>query len=193
MAIFDRFEASDIKRLARSFAAAGWVFADCNLPASVLAALIERAADAPFRLALDPVSVTKAARLPPRLAGLDLLILNLDEAVALTGSDDPEEAVDRLLGRGVSAVVLTGGSGPVRIASEEGRALVPVPAATVIDVTGAGDALIGATLAGLATGGALVESVRSAVRIAALAVASAETVRADLKPDLLQPNARSVA
>lgn len=193
MAIFERFDLPDLERLAPALTSARWVFADCNLPAPILAALITLAADAPFRLALDPVSVAKAARLPPRLDGVDLMILNRDEAAALTQTDEPQEAIDRLRDRGAGSVVLTDGSGPVRIASPEGRALVPVEAATVLDVTGAGDALIGATLAGLAGGFDLVEAVRAAVRVAALAVASAETVRTDLTPDLIHPEARSVA
>jgi pseudouridine kinase len=193
MAIFERFDLPDLERLALALTSARWVFADCNLPAPILAALITLAADAPFRLALDPVSVAKAARLPPRLDGVDLMILNRDEAAALTQTDEPQEAIDRLRDRGAGSVVLTDGSGPVRIASPEGRALVPVEAATVLDVTGAGDALIGATLAGLAGGFDLVEAVRAAVRVAALAVASAETVRTDLTPDLIHPEARSVA
>ncbi len=193
MAIFDLFDLSDLDRTAPLRAEAGWVFADCNLPAPVLAALIDDAAAAPFRLALDPVSVAKAARLPARLAGVDLIILNRDEATALTGAEDPDAAIDRLQGRGARSVVLTEGSGPVRVASPEGRALVPAQAAAVLDVTGAGDALIGAVLAGLAAGSGLIDAVRAAVRVAALAVASAETVRADLTPDLIANAARSVA
>ena len=193
MAIFDRFDLSDLDRLAPSIPEAGWVFADCNLPAPILAALIARSADAPFRLALDPVSVAKAARLPARLAGVELIILNRDEAAALTDAEDPDAAIDRLRGRGARSVVLTEGSGPVRVASAEGRARVPAQSAAVRDVTGAGDALIGAVLAGLAAGGGLVDAVRAAVRVAALAVESAETVRADLTPDLIAPAARSVA
>ena len=59
-----------------------WTFADCNLPAAVLAALLEdrRAGGPP--LAVDAASTAKAQRLPPDLHGLDLLFLNADEAAA---------------------------------------------------------------------------------------------------------------
>ena len=193
MAIFDAFAIADLDRLAPLLSAACWIFADCNLPASVLAELIARAETAAYRLAIDPVSVAKAARLPASLVGIDLLILNRDEALELTGHCEPEAGIDVLRARGVQAVVLTSGSDPVIVASAAGRAHLPVTGAQAVDVTGAGDALIGATLAGLGGGRTLEDAVRAAIRIAALTVASPETVRADLTPQHLESNARSVA
>lgn len=193
MAIFDAFAIADLDRLAPLLMQADWAFADCNLPASVLAHLIARAEREAFRLVVDPVSVAKAARLPADLSGVQLLVLNRDEARALTGIGEPEAAIGRLRERGVRAVVLTGGSLPVIVASDAGWAHVPVAEANVSDVTGAGDALIGATLASLLAGRSLENAVRAATRIAALTVASPETVRADLSPHLLEATARSVA
>ncbi len=149
MAILDCFEVADIDRLAPLLPQLRWLFADCNLPAPVLARLIAHAEGAAWRLAIDPVSVAKAERLPASLAGIGLLVLNRDEAAALTGSTDAAAAVERLLARGAAAVVLTAGTEPLLIADAVGTAVLPVAEAAVADVTGAGDALIGATLAGL--------------------------------------------
>ncbi len=193
MAIFDRLEEADCDRLAPRLAEARWVFADCNLPSNVLARLISDAAGASWRLALDPVSVAKAARFPSRLDGVSLLILNRDEGEAITGATEPDGILARLLERGAQSIVLTAGTAPVLVAKSEGVTPVPVVEAKVTDVTGAGDALIGAILAGLCAGRPLVDAVSAAVQISALTVASAETVRGDLSPDLLDLNARSVA
>ena len=45
------------------------MFADCNLPADVLAGLVDRARTASCRLAVNTVSAPKAARLPVDLNG----------------------------------------------------------------------------------------------------------------------------
>ena len=193
MGVFDDFDAAWIGRLAPRLAAARWVFADCNLPAPALAALAPSAGGGPFRLAVDPVSVAKAARLPEDLAGVGLLVLNRDEAAAMVGAGDAAETIRRLRARGVAAVVLTDGAGAVHLDDGAGLAALPVPAAEACDVTGAGDALIGALLAGLVSGQGLREAIGPALRIAALTVASPATVRADLSPALLQQARRSAA
>jgi pseudouridine kinase len=193
MGVFDALDAAWIGRLAPRLAVARWVFADCNLPAPALAALLSLAHGASFRLAVDPVSVAKAARLPEDLTGVGLLVLNRDEAEALAGPGDAAETIRRLRARGAASVVLTAGAGAIHLDDGAGPAALPVPAAEVSDVTGAGDALIGALLAGLVAGQGLSAAIAPALGIAALTVASPATVRPDLSPALLQPGRRSAA
>ncbi len=52
-------------------------------------------------------------------------------------------------------------------------------------MTGAGDALVAATLAALAAGRVLDDAVADGVAAAALTLASAASVRADLSPQLI--------
>jgi pseudouridine kinase len=138
-------------------------------------------------LAVDPVSVAKAARLPADLSGIDLLVLNRREAAAVLGGDfDPAITSRTLLARGAAAVVLTDGAAGMLVSSAGEQTHVPTERAEVKDVTGAGDALIAAVIAGLANGKPLTEAVRAGARIAALTVASGLTVRDDLTPQLLQ-------
>jgi pseudouridine kinase len=153
MAIFEDIASAELAALERRCAGAAWIFADCNLPAEVFAALVHaRSGAKPSggpRLAVDVVSMPKASRLPQRLAGIDLLFLNLDEAASLLGREavTPEDAVAALRGRGAAAVVVTLGADGVALGGADASfSIVEAVPAKVTDVTGAGDALIAAML-----------------------------------------------
>lgn len=198
MAILDTISPGDIERAATALDNAAWVFADCNLSAAVLQALVARRAGAGFRLAVDAVSSPKAMRLQPILGSIDLLFLNVAEAAALLGTDpdrDPLALAALLQSRAGGAVVLTRGAGGLVTAAPGDAtpiALAALPA-TVRDVTGAGDALIAGTLSRL-VGSAdpsadLSANLGAACAIgmlaACLTIESGDSVRADLSPDLL--------
>jgi pseudouridine kinase len=186
MAIFDALQPADMIHLSAELAAARWIFADCNLPAAVLDELIEQARDAAFKLVIDPVSVAKAERLPRDLTGIDLLVLNRDEAAALLGDCvEPERAAQALRKRGAASVILTDGANGLLAVDHTGAVHVPAHNVMVRDVTGAGDALIAAVLAGLISGNTLAEAARTGTCVAALTVASPTTVCDDLSPETL--------
>jgi pseudouridine kinase len=194
MAIFDAFQPADLERLEADFTAARWVFADCNLPASVLSELILHARGASFKLAIDPVSVAKAARLPRDLTGIDLLVLNRDEAAAMLGDNvEPERAVQALRKRGAASVILTDGANGLLAVDHTGAIHIPVQNVAVRDVTGAGDALIASVLAGLISGNTLADAAKTGTHIAAMTVASAATVCNDLSPETLTHYQRKLA
>lgn len=161
-----------------------WTFADCTLPAPVLAALVEdrRAGGPP--LAIDAVSVAKAERLPANLAGLDLLFLNEAEARAITsrGSDDIFAVARALRERGAGTVVLTRGSRGIVLAAGPETSEIAIPPAAPVDVSGAGDALIAGTLFGLMSGAGLADAVRTGARAAKLTIESPTTVSRALTP-----------
>lgn len=181
MAIFDALT----PELLAGRPSAELVFADCNLPQETLNTLIR----AGGRLALDAVSVPKCARLPPDLRGVDLLFLNRDQGAALTGTGEPAEVARALRRRGAKGVVLTLGAGGALVAAGETLCHLPAPAVRVVDVTGAGDALIAGTLYGLLRGEALVGAVRLGMNAARLALESVHSVAPDLSPERLERNA----
>ena len=159
MAVLDGLLPSGLAGYADLFQDADWVFAECNLPASSLAWLASRAmGEARYRLAVDAVSVAKSARLPRRLDGIDLLFLNRDEAEALVGPLPPAETTEALRVAGADAVVLTLGAAGALAQSDAGVVRVPAVPARIVDVTGAGDSLIAATLAGLTSGASLADA-----------------------------------
>lgn len=176
MAIFDQFSPADAQAaLARP---CGWIFADCNLPAECLRLLAAPAAARP-KLAVDAVSASKVARLPS--SGVDLLLLNMQEAAALSGEAmAPAAAARALQARGFPRLVMTLGAAGALIADGQALRLMPAAPADVRDATGAGDALIAATLWRLIAGDDLATAAAVGMRAAALTLASFDSVRADL-------------
>ena len=175
MAIFERFDADDVAAaLARR---PQWLFADANLPAACLAQLIAACRASGQKLAIDAVSAPKAIRLPQDCAGLDLLFLNGDEAAALLGASlPPDAAAAALRRRGIARVVLTLGARGLVVAGPAGVQAIAAQPARVADVTGAGDALVAATLARLLAGDPLAEAARIGTYAAALALESGDSV-----------------
>jgi pseudouridine kinase len=187
MEILDDFSADLLEWAWPRLRAAGFVFADCNLPAAVLRRLIAGKRQEPFRLAIDAVSTPKVQRLPGDLTGIDLLFLNHEEASAYLGKDlSPREASAALIARGAGEVVLTLGPDGILTAGSSGMAAVPAHPAEIADVTGAGDALIAATLYGLMRGDPLPVAARTGTVAAALTLECPTSVRPDLSPALLQ-------
>jgi ribokinase len=102
------------------------------------------------------VNPSPAGRLPPELvSGFDVAIVNETEFEALGDRRPPR-------------VVLTLGERGVRLLPED--AALPAIPARVVDTTGAGDALAGATAAALAEGRPLEEAVRWGIAAASLSV-----------------------
>ena len=92
----------------------------------------------------------RAARASRELvAGSTLVRANRDEAIAITGADDPREAAAQLAALGAElAVVTLGAEGAVIRGACEAEA--PAPAVEVVSTLGAGDAFMGTLVAGLA-------------------------------------------
>lgn len=195
MRIFDLFTAEIVDRAWPHLAAARWVFADCNLSADALAHLIERKRMARFRLAIDAVSIPKVMRLPQDLTGVDLLFLNLDEANALLEARYPGniqgalDAASAVRARGVAEVVVTLGANGCVFAGPTEAGHCAATAATPVDTTGAGDAMIAATLNRLIAGDPLSTAARAGMLLAALTTETVATVHPALSPDFLDAHA----
>jgi pseudouridine kinase len=181
--IFDRFDAATLARAKPAFASAAWMFADTNLPADVVGALVAEARGASYRLALDAVSVPKASRLPPALSGCEVVFLNAAEAASYLqayGSvpASAEACAVAIRMRGARyAVVTDGAAGVVVAAGDRVHRLPAARSARVADVTGAGDALVATTLARLCAGDDLVTAVATGTRAAARTIETERTVR----------------
>jgi pseudouridine kinase len=180
MHAIDKLAPSDLEELWPLLSGAQWLFVDCNVSADVLRWCIARAQRSSVRLAIDAVSDAKARKLPAELHGVDLLVLNESEARSY-GCDDAAQ----LRERGAAAVVLTMGDRGA-IAADQTTTPIPATAASCIDVTGAGDAFVAATLFRLLQGDSLAEAARVGSLAAALTVESKNTVRADLSTKLLE-------
>lgn len=149
------------------------VFLDANLSSEQAQALID-AVCVESLVAADAVSAAKAARLHPLLPQINLLFTNRMEAASLTGlppSSSPEGLLGALLDLECAAIMLTDGAEGLWFA-EQGSVIHHVPSARVkvVDVTGAGDALIAGTLAGLNRGKLLEEATHCGLAAARLAL-----------------------
>ncbi|MFZ0159084.1 MAG: carbohydrate kinase family protein [Kineosporiaceae bacterium] len=168
-----------------------WLFADCNLPIDTLAHAVRRARAEGTRLAVDAVSTPKVGRLPRDLTGIDVLFCNDDEAYALAAhhgwpmTGNVLDLAQLLHEHGARHVVLSRGPDGVVVADSEGTRLHAATAASVYDVTGAGDALVAGTLTLLVTGAGLDDAVLAGTLVAALTVESQYSVRPDLSAELV--------
>ena len=160
---------------------AALVVVDGNLAAAQVARAFAAATTAGVAGAFEPVSVAKAARSAALVHDLFLVTPNADELAALTGRPvaDWRESVADLHGRGVQHVWLRrGADGSWVCTSGQEPAHLPAVPATVVDVTGAGDAMLAAWIAAWLRGTDPVDAAREGHRAAA--IASSHTVRPDL-------------
>ena len=162
---------------------AALVVVDGNLAHAQVTHALAAASAAGAPVAFEPVSVAKAARLADLVRDLFLVTPNTDELAALTGrpTADWRDGVTDLHDRGIEHVWLRHGAEGSWMCS---RGLEPVhlPSvpATVVDVTGAGDAMLAAWIAAWLRGAAPVEAAREGHRAAAATIESPHTVRPDL-------------
>ncbi|MGX9143855.1 carbohydrate kinase family protein [Mesorhizobium sp. 128a] len=182
MALYDLAFPKQIRRskVREVVAEADAVLCDANLPSSALERLVGLAAGKPvYAIAISPA---KVVRLVPVLKALAQVFMNRREAVVLAGvnADATErEIVDGLRCSGLRSGVVTAGDGPVLGFDEAGAfSILPPTPRKVADVTGAGDALAGASIAALLRGLALRQALREGVAAATLAIESADAVPA---------------
>jgi fructokinase len=91
-----------------------------------------------------PAAIADPAAYRYRLANLyarvDVVKLSTDDLMWLDPDPDAIGAARRVIERGPAVVLLTNGSGPTRIVSRRNVISMAVPAVTVVDTVGAGDA-----------------------------------------------------
>jgi len=151
---------------------ASLVVVDGNLPVPTIDAVLALG----VRVVIDPVSVTKAARISSLLSQKRptfAITPNQDE-LAVMGS------VAELHERGVEVVWVRRGPAGSLLSTPDGVVELPAPPVTPVDVTGAGDAMLAAFCHRLLLGASLEEAATYGHRAAALTVASPHTVVPDL-------------
>jgi len=139
------------RKVRDSIAIADAVFCDANLPSDALQQLADLVGERPlFALAISPA---KAQRLRPIFSNLSCLFMNRREALALTGLSQNAELKDiyaALRAEGLrGAIVSNGGDAALAFSGDEAFSILPPAVNSIADVTGAGDALAGGTIAAL--------------------------------------------
>ncbi|MEO1248519.1 MAG: carbohydrate kinase family protein [Pseudomonadota bacterium] len=166
-----------------------WFF-DTNLPRAFLQRLV---LDRPnhVTVAVDTVSVAKARKLEDFLDSIDMLFCNADEAAALAGATkkaplDIIMTAHGLRDQGVDTIVITYGSDGCYVAGDGVGDFIPAFPVTLMDVTGAGDALTAGTLYGRATGMPIDQAIRQGLAAAAITCQTMHTVSPDISRGRLQ-------
>jgi sugar/nucleoside kinase (ribokinase family) len=148
----------------------GYILLDASSRDAGLA-MLAAASDAGLTTSVDPQSaalITDPALFVEELRGVDVLLPNLDELHALTGSRDPASATALL--DAVGAVAVT--TGPTGASWVDRNGVVSVPAAPgeCVDSTGAGDAFDAGLLSALLAGKSTEDCLLAGVRLGAMAV-----------------------
>jgi pseudouridine kinase len=165
---------------------ASWLVLDGNLPPETVAHCLALADEANVPVVLDPVGVAKAARLG-RLAALHTFTPNTAELTAWAGTDDLDDARAKAHAQGVDVVWLREGMHGSTLHTGDGAStrlrLSPAP---VVDVTGAGDAMLAAYVHRLRAGDAIPVAGWFATAAAWLTVSAQGAVRHDLTESLVR-------
>lgn len=153
------------------------VLCDANLPEQALVKLAEIADKPLFAIAISPA---KAVRLLPILNQLYCVFMNRREAAVLSGTAADaslEATIHGLRAAGLRRGVVTAGGGAVFAYDSNGIIVITPPAPRrIADVTGAGDALAGATTAALMRGLPLHAALREGIAAAVLTIETASAV-----------------
>lgn len=191
----DELTVADLDAVPQLLTGVDALVVDANLDASVLRWLLTSAAEAAVRAFFEPVSVAKATDTAGVLDGtapVHTVTPNVDELAALVGApvagdvESVRAAASLLHERGVQHVwVRRGTRGSLLSVAQGSAVLVGAPATSVEDVTGAGDAMTAGYVHALLRGVDPVEAARFGQVVAALTVASADTVRPDLTAALV--------
>jgi ribokinase len=113
-----------------------------------------------------PLRRVGAAAFLEWVRGVDLLLANADEAVALAGTAEPA----RLTGSARNVVVKRGAEGAGWAAAGTGTRWIAAQPATALDVTGAGDAFAAGLLSAWLAGAGPADALRAGARLGAGAV-----------------------
>jgi sugar/nucleoside kinase (ribokinase family) len=134
-------------------------------------AMLAAARAAGLSTSVDPQAaahITDPAEFLAVVDGVDLLLPNLDELAALTGTRDPATAA-KLLDHVGAVAVTTGPTGATWV-DADGITSVPAAAGECVDSTGAGDAFDAGVLDALLAGAPVTGRLEAGVRLGALAV-----------------------
>jgi len=169
------------------FEQAAMVFVDANLSALALAAVFGLARKYKLAVCADPTSGSLALGLMPYLRQLKMITPNSVEAGILTGQPfDPAdslaaiESARYLVNQGVETVFVSLEEFGVCYASSETTGHLPALRTSIIDSTGAGDALTAAVIFALVNDFDLDDAARLGLSAAALTLRHPGTVFPDL-------------
>ena len=168
------------------------VFIDANLPKETIRTVFTLARRAHTPVCADPTSRILASRLAPYLSRLFMIAQNADEASVLCGrpisSSNPRDAMDAakcLVSEGIQVAIITLAQFGVVYATSETSGHVPAIRTSIVDPTGAGDALTATMLFSLLNDINIDDAVQLGVAAASLTLRYRGAVVPDLSLERL--------
>jgi len=173
-------------------------FLSSNLSTRALLALSDRSlAQCPKILAAASISPSKSQKLAPSLANIDVLFTNIAEASAMLNVIDgkpydapqiePRTCIARIREIGVAKGTLSQGEGFLWVWEDNTiRKYQPASLDQVIDVTGAGDALAGTFLMGLAADMSMFSTAPLAISAARMTISTLGPYNANISIEELK-------
>jgi sugar/nucleoside kinase (ribokinase family) len=152
---FERLQPTSADLVAALPGAAGvYVFRDARLSfwAPVLEAARRHATPVLWEISADACEPGQHEQIAAVAGQVAALSINLEETLALFGHKPLEALTEDLRALGAGTVFLRCGADGSRVITANAVAAIPACSATVVDVTGAGNAYGGAALAGLKQG-----------------------------------------
>ncbi len=193
MQICDHLTVDDLESRWLAIASSSMIVADTNLSTETLTYLLEKARRDSLSLCLVPVSRPKLMRLPPRLDGIFLLVMNRDEAealadMALKDQEDVIHACEVISRRGLRNIIITRGVQGAFWWAEGGRCgSVATEPVSIVDETGAGDAFVSGVIYALQSDAADFErACWFGIRVATLTLQTQKSVSDSIFPQLSQ-------
>ncbi|WP_075619006.1 carbohydrate kinase [Paenisporosarcina indica] len=193
MGVYEELTPAYLQRYEMILSGSTLIIIDLNCPKETVMFMKEFALSKQIPFAIVPVSSPKMDRMPDDLQGVTWLICNRDEAeTALQMKIDKTEhfnqAVIAFLEKGVENVVITAGGNGVYVGtSNEDVFHMPAHKTSLIeDVTGAGDAFVGATLHGWLAGMPVRQAIQAGLMNASKTLSSPYTVRTELSATRLK-------
>lgn len=184
MAATEGVSPGEIDAAAPAMARHGAVFADANLMPETLAAVRHVTKTRDLLLAIDLVSPEKARRIADHLFPVDLLFCNCDEARDLLGSTGECLDLARSLVRaGAGAAIVGDGAAGLGWATRAESGATAARSVEVVDVTGAGDALVAGVLAARLGGAPLAEAIVAGLDAAGQVVGSEGHALSPVRPE----------
>lgn len=181
MTVMDQITPGYIYRLRRLIRETDMICIDANIMPSSMRTLMRLAEEYDVPVCADPTAALLAHRIQPHLSQLSIVTPNKSEAEALLGTFfDTEQAISEgareLVRVGVDLAIITLGADGLYYATSEESGRLPALPVSVVDPTGAGDALTAAVAYGLLSGVSPGESVRLGMAAASLTLSSMQTV-----------------
>jgi pseudouridine kinase len=196
MEIYENVNTALIDRKWPFISQAEFILLDTNFPAAVLEKIILYCKTEQIPLCIAPVSAPKIKRLPACLKGVEWVITNKSEAEALSGVNilsegDFFKAAEAILAKGAERTVITRGDKGLIYFTRNGEAgVLHSPSVPVMDVTGAGDALIAGILYAFIKGIDMENCCKIGAACSIITLQSIETVSSKLTSHELQETFR---